>query len=158
MIDSELYTIVRAELIRAGIPKVFMGRQPVRLKIDYEAVYIFPVAEIPYGWQQRHYAPVGYIAHHKEWVRMVKTMQAQVFDSDLAAILRMTLVSLPFVERLHKQQVGISAVSAIRNPAWLDESDNYRPAPSLDFDLDYNRTLEPDTPAADVDVVTVIGV
>jgi len=158
MTDKELYTIVRSELLLAGIPKVFMGRQPVRLKIDYEAVYIFPVAEIPYGWQQRHYAPAGYIAHHKEWARMVKTMQAQAFDGDLAARLRMTLVSLPFVERLHKQQVGISAVSAIRNPAWLDESDNYRPAPSLDFDLDYNRTLEPDTPASDIDKVTIIGV
>lgn len=158
MTDKDLYTIVRSELLRAGIPKVFMGRQPVRLKIDYEAVYIFPVAETPYGWQQRHYAPAGYIAHHKEWARMVKTMQAQAFDGDLAARLRMTLVSLPFVERLHKQQVGISAVSAIRNPAWLDESDNYRPAPSLDFDLDYNRTLEPGTPASDIDKVTIIGV
>lgn len=158
MIDKELYSIVRAELLRAGIPKVFMGRQPVRLRIDYEAVYIFPVAEIPYGWQQRYYAPAGYIAHHKEWARLVKTMQAQTFDNDLAARLRMTLVSLPFVERLHSQQVGISAVSAIRNPAWLDESDNYRPAPSLDFDLDYNRTLEPDTPASDIDKVTIIGV
>jgi len=158
VIDKELYTIVRAELLRAGIPKVFMGRQPVRLKIDYEAVYIFQVSEIPYGWQQRHYAPVGYIAHHKEWARLVKTMHAQTFDNDLAARLRMTLVSLPFVERLHSQKVGISAVSAIRNLEWLDESDNYRPAPSLDFDLDYNRTLEPGTPASDIDKVTIIGV
>lgn len=112
-----------------------------------------------YGWQARRYSPQGQQAGHTEHqlMEVMITLTAYVHDdyeagydsNDLANIAQMTVNSLPFVERMRQNNIGVQRATPIRTITFTDEADNYAKEASFDVNLTFIRTINPATPLAE---------
>ncbi|WP_260294178.1 phage gateway protein [Proteus vulgaris] len=160
MTDYEVDVAIRKQLLLqlkvVGIDiSVKAGFQSTKQGREDNMVMFFPINENGYGWQGRKYNVQGNKANHQENQLFEKTYQVQAFvtqlghysASDITAIVRMIANSLPFVEALRKQGIGVQRASGIRTPYFLNDQGNYEQNPSFDFNVTFNRTLHPDTNA-----------
>ncbi len=158
MTDNEIDIVIRKQLVaqlhearidivvKAGFQSSKQGREDNML-------IFFPIAETGQGWQGRDYDIQGQNANHQESQQAEKTYQIQAFvttiagltATDVIAVVRMIINSLPFVEALRKQGIGIQRASAIRIPYFINDQGNYEQNPSFDFNVTFKRTLHPDT-------------
>lgn len=112
-----------------------------------------------YGWQARRYNPQGQQAGHTEHqlMEVMITLTAYVHDdyeagydsNDLANIAQMTVNSLPFVERMRQNDIGVQRATPVRTITFTDEADNYAKEASFDVNLTFVRTINPATPVAE---------
>ena len=120
MTDNDVEIAVRkqllAQLAQAGIDiPVKAGFQSAKQGREDNFVMFFPVGENPQGWQRRSYNPQGSDAGHLEAQQYETTFQVQAFITefsgytakDITSIVRMIVNSLPFVEALRKQGIGV---------------------------------------------------
>ena len=93
-------------------------------------------------------------ANHKEQQHYEATIQltmisdedkTEIAPLDLAMITSDIIGSLPFIEAMRKQGIGIQTATDIRTNNVLDESDNFVLECSLDFKITFNRELKPNT-------------
>ncbi|WP_272521693.1 MULTISPECIES: phage gateway protein [Providencia] len=160
MTDNNVDIALRKQLIfqlkEAGIDiPVKAGFQSTKQGREENMLMFFPIDEHGHGWQGRKYNVQGEKANHQESQLSEKTYQFQalITDSehytagDITAIVRMITNSLPFVEALRKQGIGIQRASTIRRPYFLNDHGNYEQNPSFDLTVSFTRTLLPDTAA-----------
>jgi hypothetical protein len=160
MMDNEVYLAIRRQMLAqmqdAGILlPVIVGFQPTKQAKKDGFVLFFPLNEASHGWQVRSYHVAGTDAGHKETQLVEKTLQVQglVADTnkltatDLIATVRMIVNSLPFVDVLKKQGVGVQRASSIRTPYLINEQGDYEQHPSFDFNVTFHREIFPKTSA-----------
>ncbi len=160
MTDNEVDIVIRKQLlfqlkeakieiaVKAGFQSTKQGREE-------NMVIFFSIDEHGHGWQSRKYNVQGGKADHQENQLSEKMYQFQALITDfghytagdITAIVRMITNSLPFVEALRKQGVGIQRASTIRRPYFLNDHGNYEQNPSFDLIVSFTRTLFPDTAA-----------
>lgn len=112
-----------------------------------------------HGWQARRYSPEGRNAGHTEHqlLECMMTLTGLVHDdyatgyssNDLANLAQMVVNSLPFVEALRRQGVGIQRVTPIRTIRFNDEADDYAIEASFDVNITIMRTIAPATPTVE---------
>lgn len=159
MNENKALKLFRQEMIRSlraiGYDvAVIAGRQPTRQLILDNAIYIFPIAENQIGLQARNYKERdGDSVGHTESVLISKTIQLQAFlkpsaeenyrtASDLCAAAKMVAQSMQLVESLRNEKIGISRVTHIREPEFINENGDYEKNPSFDFDLTFTREIK----------------
>ena len=160
MTDNEVDIALRKQLLfqlkEAGIDiHVKAGFQSTKQGREENMVMFFPIDEHGHGWQGRKYNVQGEKANHQETQMSEKTYQFQALidnlgsytAGDITALVRMIVNSLPFVEALKKQGIGIQRASTIRRPYFLNEKGNYEQNPSFDLTVSFPRILSPDTAA-----------
>ena len=161
MTESQAFITVRAAILNAlsaygfASTQVLAGRQPNKqLPLD-NAVYLFAIGEARQGVQGRSYAPVDGHAGHVERVPVSKTVQVQVFRkhdvmdaadptaSDLCAVVKMIVDSLPFQEAIRAAGVAAHNSTPIREPEFINDAGDYEKNPSFDFDMSFTRAIAP---------------
>lgn len=133
------------------------GRQPTKQLLRDNTVYLFAISENRHGAQRRNYSPKDDHMGHVESTLVSKTVQVQAFRkhditdlddytaSDLCAVVKMIISSLPYIESVKNDGVGISNVTDIREPEFINAAGDYEKNPSFDFDLSFTRTIKPTT-------------
>lgn len=171
MTETQAFVVIRLELIRqlaayGYTPSVLAGRQPNKALLRDNSVYLFPIGEARQGIQGRSYAPKGNDAGHIERVRVSKTIQVQCFKktnindldeptaSDLCAIVKMVIDSLPFQEAIRTKGVATHNSVNIREPEFINDAGDYEKNPSFDFDMSFTREIRPITPT--IETVTAV--
>ncbi|MFV7791249.1 phage gateway protein [Aliarcobacter lanthieri] len=95
-------------------------------------------------------------ANHRELQHYEATIQiTTISDEDKTGIAPLDLAmttsdivgSLPFIEAMRKQGVGVQSATDIKTNNVLDESDNFVLECSLSFQITFNRELKPNTKA-----------
>lgn len=162
MNETQAFVIARTHLVAAlreyGYDcAVQAGRQPTKQLLRDNTVYLFAISENRHGVQRRSYSPSGGLMGHVESTLVSKTVQVQAFRkhditdlddytaSDLCAVVKMIVSSLPYIEAVKKDGVGISNVTDMREPEFINASGDYEKNPSFDFDLSFTRTIKPTT-------------
>lgn len=162
MNETQAFIVARQHLVTAlreyGYDcAVQAGRQPTKQLLRDNTVYLFAISENRHGAQRRNYNPHDGHMGHVESTLVSKTVQAQVFRkhditdvddytaSDLCAVVKMIISSLPYIELLQSQGVGISNVTDMREPEFINAAGDYEKNPSFDFDLSFTRTIKPAT-------------
>lgn len=93
-------------------------------------------------------------ANHRELQHYEATIQLTTISDedktniaplDLAMITSNIIGSLPFIEAMRKQGIGIQTATDIRTNNVLDEADNFVLECSLDFKITFNREIKPNT-------------
>lgn len=177
MKENEALKIIRENLLQSlkayGYNcEVLAGRQPTRQLLKDNAVYVFPIGESRAGLQRRSYSDkaAGAGIVHTESILVIKTLQLQAFlrrepeetdeptASDLCATAKMIVESLPFVEAIRAEGVGISNVTGLREPEFINEAGDYEKNPSFDFDISFTRTITPTTGAVIGTMPQITGV
>ncbi|KMJ46897.1 phage related-protein [Xenorhabdus khoisanae] len=162
MTDKQIYAAIRAQLLKqlgeVGIAvPVIAGFQSTKQGREERFVMFFPVSENAHGWQGRHYRIIGNNANHQETQLVEKTLQVQAVGEfeqytagDITATVRMIMNSLPFVEALHKQRIGVQRAGSLRMPFFINDQGNYEMSPSFDITLTHSRDIKPNTAAVSV--------
>lgn len=158
MTDNDVDIAIRKQLLiqlkQSGIDiAVKAGFQSTKQGREDSFVMFFTIGEAPQGWQKRSYNVQDKNANHLEEQQAEVTYQMQAFITqrgsytakDITAMVRMIVNSLPFVEALRKQGVGIQRATAIRSPYFVNDHGDYEQNPSFDFNVTFIRTLRPDT-------------
>nr|WP_275371080.1 hypothetical protein [Xenorhabdus bovienii] len=114
----------------------------------------FPIEEAAHGWQGRNYHIVGRDANPRETQLVEKTLQVQgvgTYDTftanDITDTVRMIINSLPFVEALRKQGIGVQRAGNLRTPFFINDQGNYEMSPSFDVKITHPRVITPNTAA-----------
>ena len=176
MTENQAFITLRAALLNAlsaygfASTQVLAGRQPNKqLPLD-NAVYLFAIGESRQGVQGRSYAPVDGHAGHVERVPVSKTVQVQVFRkhdvmdaadqtaSDLCAVVKMVIDSLPFQEAIRPLGVAAHNSTPIREPEFINDAGDYEKNPSFDFDMSFTRTIKPTTKPVTTISPEILGV
>ncbi|MDE9552556.1 phage gateway protein [Xenorhabdus bovienii] len=159
MTDNEVYRAIRNQLLKqlaeAGIAiSVVAGFQSTKQGREASFVMFFPIEEAAHGWQGRNYHIVGRDANHRETQLVEKTLQVQgigTYDTftanDITATVRMIINSLPFVEALRKQGIGVQRAGNLRTPFFINDQGNYEMSPSFDVKITHPRVITPNTAA-----------
>lgn len=163
MNETQAFVVIRLELIKqlaayGYTPSVLAGRQPNKALLRDNSVYLFPIGEARQGVQGRTYKPQDGHAGHIERVRVSKTIQVQCFKktnindlseptaTDLCAIVKMIVDSLPFQEEIRTKGVATHNSVPIREPEFINDAGDYEKNPSFDFDMSFTREIRPITP------------
>lgn len=175
MNETQAFVIARTHLIAAlrdyGYDcAVQAGRQQTKQLLRDNTVYLFAISENRHGAQRRNYSPNDGHMGHVESALVSKTVQVQAFRkhditnlddytaSDLCAAVKMIVISLPYIELLQSQGVGISNVTDMREPEFINAAGDYEKNPSFDFDLSFTRTIEPLTKPVTTISPEILGV
>lgn len=162
MNETQAFIVARTHLIAAlrdyGYDcAVQAGRQPTKQLLRDNTVYLFAISENRHGVQRRNYNPTDNHMGHVESALISKTVQVQAFRkhditdlndytaSDLCAVVKMIISSLPYIEAVKNDGVGISNVTDMREPEFINAAGDYEKNPSFDFDLSFTRTITPIT-------------
>ena len=162
MNETQAFIVARTHLVAAlreyGYDcAVQAGRQPSKQLLRDNTVYLFAISENRHGVQRRSYSPSDGMMGHVESALVSKTVQVQAFRkhditdlsdytaSDLCAVVKMIISSLPYIELLQSQGVGVSNVIDMREPEFINAAGDYEKNPSFDFDLSFTRTITPST-------------
>jgi hypothetical protein len=157
MTDKQVYIAIRAQLLKqlteVGIViPVIAGFQSTKQGREDCFVMYFPIMENATGWQGRNYQVAGQDAHHRETQLVEKTLQVQAVGEfeqytagDITATVRMIMNSLPFVEALRKQGIGIQRAGNLRMPFLVNDQGNYELSPSFDINITHSRDIKPNT-------------
>ncbi|MCG3462678.1 hypothetical protein L7G72_12595 [Xenorhabdus bovienii] len=159
MTDNEVYVVIRDQLLKQlaeaniTIP-VVAGFQSTKQGREDSFVMFFPIEEAAHGWQARNYNIVGRDANHRETQLVEKTLQVQGVGAhdtftanDITATVRMIINSLPFVEALRKQGIGVQRAGNLRTPFFINDQGNYEMSPSFDVKITHPRVITPNTAA-----------
>ena len=175
MNETQAFIIARQHLVTAlrdyGYDcAVQAGRQPTKQLLRDNTVYLFAISENRHGTQRRKYSPHDGHMGHVESTLVSKTVQVQAFRkhditdlddytaSDLCAVVKMIISSLPYIELLQSQGVGVSNVVDMREPEFINAAGDYEKNPSFDFDLSFTREIRPLTPAIETVTATARGI
>lgn len=162
MTDNDVYITIRRQLLKqlteAGMAiPVIAGFQSTKQGREGRFLMFFPINEAAHGWQSRSYNIAGRNANHRETQLAEKTLQVQGFgvddsltNGDIAALARMIVNSLTFVEALRREGIGVQRASGIRTPFFVNDRGDYEQNPSFDFNVTFHRELRPNTPATSV--------
>ncbi|PHM50573.1 phage gateway protein [Xenorhabdus sp. KK7.4] len=162
MTDNDVYIALRAQLLKqlneAGIAvPVVAGFQSTKQGRENRFVMFFPISESAHGWQGRNYHCADRNANHREIQIVEKTLQVQGVGSfeqytagDMTATVRMIMNSLPFVETLRKQGIGIQRAGNLRMPFLINDQGNYELSPSFDITITHSRNIKPNTATVNV--------
>lgn len=163
MTEAQAFIIIRSTMLQMlgqlgyADVKVLAGRQPTKAGRFDNAIYFFAIDEQSQAVQGRSYAPNSTDAGHVERLAVLKTVQLQAFKendpedyeaytaSDLCAVAKMILSSLPFTEAVRSQGVSISTITNIREPEFVNEHGDYEKNPSFDFNVGFTREIKPVT-------------
>ena len=66
--------------------------------------------------------------------------------------------SLPYIESAKADGVGISNVTDMREPEFINAAGDYEKNPSFDFDLSFTRTIKPTTKPVIIVSPEILGV
>lgn len=144
-----------AGLARAGVTlPVIAGNQPTTQGREDEGIYFFPISSNAAGWQGRNYETNTLPLIPMTDTQIVETtfqVEALVPDdpSDLAQITaldalhvaRMVIASLPFVEALRVDGVGVQRPTNVRTPYFTNDRDQFEMSPSFDFTISHKRAI-----------------
>lgn len=175
MTETQAFIVIRLELIKqlaayGYTPSVLAGRQPNKQQLVDNSVYLFPIGEARQGVQGRSYTPKGNDAGHIERVQVSKTIQVQCFKktsiqdasvptaSDLCAIVKMVIDSLPFQEAIRTKGVATHNSVPIREPEFINDGGDYEKNPSFDFDMSFTRKIRPLTPVIETVTADTHGI
>lgn len=113
-----------------------------------------------YGWQARRYDVQGQSANHSEHqlVQAMMTLTAYVHNDDLAGydsndlanLAQMCVNSLPFIEQMRRNDIGVQRATPVRTINFTDEADNYAKEASFDVNITFMRTINPATPVVEI--------
>ena len=171
MTETQAFVVIRLELIKqlalyGYTPSVLAGRQPSKQLLVDNSVYLFPIGETRQGVQGRTYKPKDGHSGHIERVQVSKTIQVQCFKktstedvseptaTDLCAIVKMIIDSLPFQEAIRAKKVATHNSTPIREPEFINEAGDFEKNPSFDFDMSFTREIRPITSI--IDTVTAV--
>lgn len=175
MNETQAFIVARQHLVTAlreyGYDcAVQAGRQPTKQLLRDNTVYLFAISENRHGAQRRNYSPTADHMGHVESTLVSKTVQVQAFRkhditdledytaSDLCAVVKMIISSLPYIELLQSQGVGVSNVTDMREPEFINAAGDYEKNPSFDFDLSFTRTIKPTTKPVTTISPEILGV
>lgn len=175
MNETQAFVIARTHLVAAlqgyGYNcAVQAGRQPTKQLLRDNTVYLFAISENRHGVQRRNYNPHDGHMGHVESTLVSKTVQVQAFRkhniknlddytaSDLCAVVKMIISSLPYIELLQSHGVGVSNVVDMREPEFINAAGDYEKNPSFDFDLSFTRTIKPTTKPVTIISPEILGV
>lgn len=159
MNDKQLRALIVKEL-RAGLSRlsidvrVIAGNQPTTQGRKDEGLYFFQIADALAGWQARSYERKLGNNLDMEDRQVVETsfqVQALVIDDpaslaqltalDVLHAAKMIIASLPFVEAMQRDSVGVQRPSNIRTPYFTNDRDQFEMSPSFDFTLSHERGI-----------------
>lgn len=175
MNETQAFIVARQHLIAAlreyGYDcAVQAGRQPTKQLLRDNTVYLFAISENRHGTQRRKYNPHDGHVGHVESTLVSKTVQVQALRkhdisdlddytaSDLCAVVKMIISSLPYIEAVKADGVGISNVTDMREPEFINAAGDYEKNPSFDFDLSFTRTIKPTTKPVIIVSPEILGV
>lgn len=161
MMPSQVGPIFRtnllARLAEFGHPDVLVieAYQPSKQGRVDDGIYWRLSNPTNHGWQVRRYNPQGQDSGHSEHllVECMMTLTSFVDDlyvtgynsNDLANLAQMSVNSLPFIERMRDNGIGVQRVTPIRSITFTDEGDNYATEASFDVNVTFMRTITPAT-------------
>src|SRR5690625_3785998 len=164
MTEAQAFITIRSAMLQMlgqlgySDVRVLAGRQPTKAGRFDNAIYFFAIDEQSQAVQGRSYAPTDSDAGHVERQAVLQTVQLQAFKendpedyeaytaSDLCAVAKMILNSLPFTETIRQQGVSVSNITNMREPEFVNEHGDYEKNPSFDFDVGFTREIKPVTP------------
>ena len=158
MNDKQLRMLIVAQLTagleRVGVSlPVIAGNQPTTQGREDQGLYFFQIADTASGWQSRSYTPDQPRKMQMKDTQKVETafqVEALVIDElnttsltavDLLHTARMVIASLPFVDAMQKQGVGVQNPSSVRTPYFANDRDQFEMSPSFDFTVSHKRTM-----------------
>lgn len=158
-----LVTHLTAGLLRQGITlPVIAANQPTTQGREDQGIYFFPISDAASGWQHRAYGePVGGVmqATETQTVETAFQVAALVVDDpesltsltalDVLHVARMVIASLPFVESLQSQDVGVQRPTNVRTPYFTNDRDQFEMSPSFDFTVSHKRSIIQSTNSID---------
>lgn len=134
---------------------------PVLQHYDYlkkgrrdEAVYFTVLNPQRLGYAHRSYSPALGLAGHKEHQHMQVDIAVTVISDDdpleLAMLVTTVAGSLPFIERMRAEGLGVQATSNMTTVHAKDDRDNYALECSFSIPVTFNRSVAPVTPSIEV--------
>lgn len=156
-------------LVEYGYPNVLVieARQANKQGRIDDGIYWRLMNPKNYGWQARRYDYINGKGHTEhQLVEATIKLSCFVHDdyatgydsSDLASITQMSVNSLPFVEELKRNNIGVQRATPIRTIDFTDEADNYATESSFDVNVTFMRSINPLTPAVDILQPTIMRV
>lgn len=142
-------------LQRAGIAlPVIAGNQPTTQGREDAGIYFFPISDAAIGWQGRSYATNTLPLMPMTDTQTVETafqVEALVPDEpndlnqvtalDALHVARMVIGSLPFVEAVRADGVGVQRATNVRIPYFTNDRDQFEMSPSFDFTVSHKRAI-----------------
>lgn len=161
MRQKELIALVRTELL-AGLARygvtdlpVKQGYQPTTQGRVTRCVYFWMLPTTPIGEQSRSYAtdPQSLELRQTETQNLATTFQigalipddpsddAQQTAMDITILCRQIVKSQPFIRAMTAANAGVRDVTAIRNPQFVNEQDQFEYNPSFDFTVTHKQSI-----------------
>lgn len=161
MRQKELIALVRTELL-AGLARygvsdipVKQGYQPTTQGRVTRCVYFWMLPTTPIGEQSRSYAtdPQSLELRQTETQNLATTFQigalipddpsddAQQTAIDITILCRQIVKSQPFIRSMTAANAGVRDVTAIRNPQFVNEQDQFEYNPSFDFTITHKQSI-----------------
>lgn len=107
-----------------------------------------------HGWQGRRY-DFDSFGHKEEQIFEYEVKITALSDkpehnpNDIASQALMIVQSLPFIEKLSKERVGVQRVNQLQSMPFINDSDNYEEEVFFTFNLSVVQTINPPTPEVD---------
>ena len=141
-------------LLRAGITvPVIAGNQPTTQGRENDGVYFFQIMDGAAGWQGRSYSVAEPLLNMKDTQVLETTFQMQALiteDPESTASLgaidvlnaaRMVIASMPFIESMKLNDIGVQRPTNIRTPFFTNDRDQFEMSPSFDFTVSHKRHI-----------------
>jgi hypothetical protein len=180
MLDNALIaliiTTIQGQLITAGLPnnliikQAFQATQQGVPKVP--TAFLYKIGDHRFGYPQRSdvWNSGSMTMVHQETQAYQTTFQmsalsiqnpltpTQYTASDILNAIAYILQSSVTVDTLEAQDVGIMRIMDIRNPYFLDDTQNFEASPSFDFVLRHNQIITSTSPiiqSTELDILTV---
>jgi len=120
-----------------------------------EGVYFFLINDGKRGWQSRKYPDMEKLVESQiaevmyQFYSLIED-ESKGTANDVINVVRGTLVSLPMVEDLQSQGVGVQRPTDVLNPVFVNDRDQYDSNPNFTIIFTHTRSLELDVPFTSV--------
>ena len=180
MLDNALIaliiTTIQSQLITAGLPNNLIIKQAYQTTQQgtpkVPTAFLYKIGDHRFGWPKRGdvWDSIGMSMVHQEIQAYQTTFQmsalsiqnpltpTQYTASDILNTIVYILQSSVTIDTLEAQDVGIMRIMDIRNPYFMDDTQNFEASPSFDFTLRHNQIITSTTPiiqTTELDILTV---
>lgn len=120
-----------------------------------DGVYFFLVNDGKRGWQSRKYPNMEKLVESQIAEKMYQfytliSDETKGTANDVINVVRMTLASLPMVEDLQAQGIGVQRPTDVLNPVFVNDRDQYDSNPNFTIIFTHTRNLELNVPFTSV--------
>lgn len=123
-----------------------------------DGIYFFLISKGKHGWQTRKYRTQDdllkvdesqineYMFQFQAFVKDNGKVDGQLLAEDVLSLVRGTVQSLAFVEKMHKQGIGVQRATDILTPTFINEHDNFEHNPNFTIIFSHTRKIAITTP------------